>query len=204
MRWSERFGRARALVLVPAMIGLGTLLPGAVTPARVILSRDEALHLAFGSGAQVERRTAFLAPAELDRARTLAGPGVPIETAMVPRYIGHDGDRFLGVAYFDTHRVRTENETIMVVVSGDGRVVRVEIIAFGEPPDYLARPAWLRQFDDQSLGADLALDRDIQPMTGASLTARAVTLAVRRVLALHAVLTPAGDPVRSPREAGPR
>ncbi|MDH3816392.1 MAG: hypothetical protein OEV48_17995 [Acidobacteriota bacterium] len=34
---------------------------------------------------------------------------------------------------------------------------------------------------------ELALKRDIRPVTGATLTARATTEAVRRVLAIHAV-----------------
>jgi Na+-translocating ferredoxin:NAD+ oxidoreductase RnfG subunit len=76
----------------------------------------------------------------------------------------------------------------MVVVGPDGEVARIEILAFKEPPDYIPRDAWYEQFSGRELGPDLELKRAIRPVTGATLTARATTDAVRRVLALHEVL----------------
>ena len=76
----------------------------------------------------------------------------------------------------------------MVTVDPAGRVGRVEVLAFDEPPDYLPRAAWYRQFDGKALDAELDLRRAIRPVTGATLTARATTAAVRRVLAIHQVL----------------
>ena len=160
---------------------------------RVLVTQEEALRLVFGEGARVQRRTAFLDEEQLAAARSLAGAGSPITSALVPHYVGYRGDQLIGAAYFDTHRVRTEAETVMVVVGPGGRVLRTEVIAFDEPPDYLARPAWLRQFDGRELDEELALRRAIRPMTGATLTARAITAAVRRVLALHAIIRPLAD-----------
>ena len=103
----------------------------------------------------------------------------------------------MGTAYFETHLVRTLPETVMVVVAADGTVGRVEVLSFAEPPDYLPREAWYRQFDDRPLDAELELRHAIRPVTGATLTARVTTDAVRRVLAIHRVL---GDKVD--REGG--
>ena len=172
------------------LVAVAVLWPTAATPGRVLLTQEEALRLAFGAEAQVERRTAFLDESQMKEAGCLAGEGSPITSAMVPHYIARRGADEIGVAYFDTHRVRTEAETVMVVIGPAGQVLRVEVIAFHEPPDYLARAAWLRQFDERRLDDELALRRAIRPMTGATLTARAVTAAVRRVLALHAVIRP--------------
>ena len=52
----------------------------------------------------------------------------------------------------------------------------------------MPRKGWYEQYEGQELDDDLALKRDIRPVTGATLTARATTEAVRRVLALHAVV----------------
>lgn len=155
------------------------------------LTQDEALALAFGS-ADVERRTAFLDEAQMEKARELAGSRVRIEQGVLPYYVATDGGAPIGVAYFDAHRVRTLQEVLMVVVDPEGRVERVETVSFREPPEYRAPDGWVDQFVGRELDDELSLRGEIAPMTGATLTANAVTRAVRRVLALHRVIEPFG------------
>lgn len=171
------------------------LVAAAVGPLRSsaqALTQDEALALAF-PGADFERRTAYLDDAQLDRATRLAGPAVPIESTIVTYYVASLGGRAVGVSYFDVHRVRTLPEVLMVVVGSDERIRRIESVAFHEPPEYRAPNGWLRQFDDAGLDEDLSLKGGIANLTGASLTAGAVTRAARRTLALHAVIDPLGE-----------
>jgi len=168
------------------LLGLltATLWPGAAA-AKVFLSTDEALHLAFPNCA-LERRTVFLTAAQLRRARELAG--VEIKGALVNPYRATRGGQLVGTAYFDAHVVRTQPETVMVVVDPQGRVARIEVLSFAEPEDYLPRGPWYAQFVGRGLTADLNLDHAIRGVAGASLTARATTSAVRRVLAIHQTL----------------
>lgn len=171
------------------VVGAALLLAPAAAPARVLLTVEEALALAF-PGAAVERRTVFLTPEQLARAEALAGerPG----SAIVHPYVATRDGAVVGTAYFDSHVVRTLAETIMVTVDPQGRVGRIEVLSFDEPPDYLPRAEWYRQFDGRPLDAELELRRSIRPVAGATLTARATTDAARRVLALHEAL--AGRP----------
>ena len=80
----------------------------------------------------------------------------------------------------------------MVVVGAGGEVRRVEVLSFDEPPDYMPREGWYGQFEGQALSDELDLDRGIRRVTGATLTGRATTDAVRRVLALHRAIGEAG------------
>jgi hypothetical protein len=153
--------------------------------ARVLLTTDEALALAF-PGCRVERRTVYLTEEQVARARQMAGVEVP--GALVHPYVATCGGAAGGTAYFDTHRVRTLPETLMVAVGPDGQVRRIEVLAFREPAEYLPRRPWYEQFDRRRLAAELRLERDIRGIAGATLTARATTAAVRRVLAIHRVL----------------
>jgi len=75
------------------------------------------------------------------------------------------------------------------VLDTDGTVRRVEVVTFREPLEYMPRKGWYEQYQGQELDDDLALKRDIRPVTGATLTARATTEAVRRILALHAIVS---------------
>lgn len=160
---------------------------GRPAAAKVFLGVEEALKLAF-PGCRVERRTAYLTAEQLKRARELAAVEVP--GALVSYYVATRPDgKPAGTAYLDTHRVRTLPETLMVVVDPADRVARVEVLSFREPVEYLPRGPWYGQFAGRELGPELDLRRGIRPVTGATLTARATTAAVRRVLALHRVIS---------------
>lgn len=149
--------------------------------SKVFLTVDEALRLAFpGSG--VARRTAYLTKEQVRRAAELSGEEVT--SALVTYY-----EAPAGFAYFDTHRVRTLPETLMVVVDPQGKVRRIEVISFREPEEYMPRGNWYGQFQGRKLDRDLQVKRGIHPVTGATLTIRATTGAVRRVLALHQVIS---------------
>lgn len=157
--------------------------------ATVYLTQADALKLAFPAGSTVERTSAFLTEAQLATVRSLAGAGIEIASAIVTRYTGKDAHgQPLGTAYFDTHRVRTLDETLMVVVDPAGRVARLEILSFAEPPDYLPKKNWLAQFAGRALDSDLSINRGIRVITGATLSSHAATDAVRRVLAIHETL----------------
>lgn len=184
----SRVARIALRAVLPAVLCL-VIAGSAPLLARVFLTVDEALKLAF-PGSQVVRRTAYLTAEQLKRAQGLAAVEVP--SALVTSYTATREGRPAGTAYFDTHRVRTLPETVMVVVDPQGKVGRVEVISFEEPEQYLPRGPWYGQFGGRGLDPDLDLKRGIHPVTGATLTARATTEAVRRVLALHQVITGPG------------
>lgn len=159
------------------------------------LSLNEALESAFPKPAVVERRTAFLSDPDLAAAQADAGPDAPVSQRVVTYYVASEDGRPVGVAYFDSHRVRTLNEVVMIVVqpgdSGrDDRIELIEVLRFAEPPEYHASQAWLRQFKGKTLSRELSLKRAIANMSGATLTSNAITRAARRVLAIHRRIRP--------------
>lgn len=182
------------MALGALLLGAGTGSPAA---ARVFLTVDEALDLAF-PGCTVERDNAFLTDEQVARASELAGR--EIESALAHPYRATCDGEPAGTAYFDTHRVRTLPETLMVVVGPEGAVERVEILSFKEPPEYIPRDLWYDQILGRELGPELELKRGIRPVTGATLTARATTDAVRRVLAIHSVLAGTDEAPEAERE----
>ena len=155
-------------------------------------TRDEALRLAFPAPAVIERRTAFLTEADLERARKLAGPDVEVTREIVTYYTARDGGTPIGVAYLDGHLVRSMQEVAMVVVGRDDRVRQVEVLRFEEPPEYRASGSWLRQLRGKRLDDDLSLKSGVVNFTGATLTSRALVRATRRALAIHQVINPYG------------
>ncbi|UPT74697.1 MAG: FMN-binding protein [Elusimicrobiota bacterium] len=174
--------RNRVHLLAAAVLAGAALLGAAPARARVLLAQKDALALAF-PGAVPQRRTAFLTDEQARAAEKAAR--AKLETRVWTYYVA--GSTF---AYFESHPVRTMNETIMVVIGADGAVQFVEILSFAEPDDYLASPRWLAQFNEKPLDDELALRRGLRGITGATLTAEAVARGVRRALAVHGVINP--------------
>jgi hypothetical protein len=158
--------------------------PAAAAAGQVYLTVPEALALAF-PGCDVERGTVYLSKEQRRRAKEVSGVEAP---AIAHPYVARKEGKLVGTAYFDVHKVRTLKETLMVTVTPDGRIDRIEVLAFGEPTDYIPRDSWYGQFPGRALDDELNLGRGIRNVTGATLTARATTNAARRVLGLHTVL----------------
>jgi hypothetical protein len=154
------------------------------------LSLSEALKSAFPPPAVVERRTAFLSAQDLQVVRAAAGKDAPVAQRVVTYYVARRNGRPVGVAYFDSHRVRTLNEVVMVVIEPPDRIRNIEVLRFSEPPEYHAREPWLKQFERKGLSGELSLKGSIANMTGATLTSNAIVRAARRVLALHQRIRP--------------
>lgn len=154
--------------------------------ARVFMTQQQALASAFPAGTRVTRQAVFLTPEQASAAKKESG--LEFNDRMIVRYTGVAGDRLLGYAYFDTHRVRTLPETIMVVITPEGTLGKIEILSFDEPPEYLPKPRWIDQFKRRRLDDDLSLKRAIRPISGASLSGRAIVNASRKVLALHRII----------------
>jgi len=153
--------------------------------AGVILTEKAALERAF-PGQKVERRTVYLTKDQVARVEKAARSKLP--SAVVTVFEARDGDRVTGRAVLDTHVVRTMPETVLTVVEPDGRLRMALVLQFSEPSDYLPRDRWLKTLEGRTLDDDLWPGRGVRRVTGATLTVQALTDAVRRSLALEALV----------------
>lgn len=171
-----------------AAVLLAALFAAAAEPAPAVVfhSREAALKLAFPEADRAEARDFFLTAAQ--RTEIEAAARSKVESDLVTVHVGHRGDELLGYAIFDTHIVRTLPETFLIVIAPDGAIRATHVLAFHEPLDYLPGERWLAQFAGRRAADELRLGRGIDGITGSTLTAQAVSDAIRRALALHAVL----------------
>jgi len=151
-----------------------------------LITREEALASVFPE-ATVAAERIFLTDEQAERIETIAR--VELNAKLYARYIASRSGVVVGRAYVDTHQVRTKKQSLLVSLDASGRVQRIDVTVFLEPPEYIAGPSWMRQFHDKPLDGDLAIQRAIRPIAGATLTAHAVNQAVRRVMAMDQVLT---------------
>ena len=179
---ARRFARRRAGGACAAWLLLAA---GVVSVQSGVISREEALAAVF-PGATIAADRVFLTDGQVEQVAALSHADVA--SKIYARYVARRGGAVVGRAYVDTHIVRTKRESLLVSLEADGRVRRIDVTAFLEPPEFVPSEPWRRQYYDNPLSDDLAVHRSIRPIAGATLTTGAVNAAVRRVLALDQVL----------------
>jgi len=82
----------------------------------------------------------------------------------------------------------------MVALDADGVLLGIQVLAFREPAEYMPREGWMEQFKGKTAEDEIRMKKNIDGMTGATLTARAVTQCARRVMTVHQVLEQKREP----------
>jgi hypothetical protein len=158
----------------------------APSQAQVFYSKDEALKIAFPHATSIVSQVHFISEKEARKIEQMAR--TRLDSRLFTFYTGKKGDEKSGYAAIDSVLVRTLPATFMVVLSLEGNVQSTVVLAFHEPPEYVPARRWLRQFDGKGLAPDLWVGRGIAGIAGSTLSAHALTVGVRKILALFQVL----------------
>jgi len=180
-RGSHRRTRSAAI----AAFGVAIVAAVPFARAEVILTEEAALKRAFPGTAPL-RRTLYLTAAQVAAVQKAARSKLP--SPVITVFEARSGDAVTGRGVLDTHVVRTMPETVLTVTEPDGRLRMALVLQFGEPPDYLPRAAWLSTLAGKPLDDDLWPGHGVRRVTGSTLTVQALTEAVRRALAIEALV----------------
>jgi Na+-translocating ferredoxin:NAD+ oxidoreductase RnfG subunit len=154
--------------------------------AAVFASEDEGVKQAFPDADKIEAQHYVLDDAQVTRVEQLAQ--AKLERHVWTIHTASRAGEVLGYAVLDIDTVRTLPEALLVVLTKDGAVRSLRVLAFHEPSEYQPRQSWLDQFAGKKLSPELQLRRDVLAIAGATLSSQSVTRAVRRSLALYQVL----------------
>lgn len=113
-----------------------------------------------------------------------------IDTKLYRLYIAKNETKTLGYGVLLNKKVRTKTAITLYLISTDGKIKSIEIVAFNEPIEYLPTKTWLDGFDNKSAADTLRLNQDIPTVSGATLSARAVTDGSRIALSLILIVKP--------------
>jgi len=175
------------------LVVLAAMVP-TLASAKVFASQNQALREAFPDATRIERDTKVLLGAEFERVKDLTKDDRPAKVVVI--HTAYRDDTILGYAHIDVHNVRTKPEAFMVVLTPDGVVRSVRVLAFHEPLDYLPTDRWYAQFEGKTREDRMRVGGDIHGVVGATLSAQAASDGVRRMLAYFEVLLKA-EPVAS-------
>ena len=169
---------------ITSILFLFLLALASTSQATVFYSKEEAFELAFGAGAEVESLAVFLTDEQSEQIEKTAQ--VKLDSKLYTFHVGKCGGQILGYAAIESHNVRTQPETVMILLSPTGELIRVEMLAFHEPPEYQPPARWFERLYRRPL-AELRLNQGVDGIAGATLSSRASLDGIRKVLAIYLI-----------------
>jgi Na+-translocating ferredoxin:NAD+ oxidoreductase RnfG subunit len=160
--------------------------------AVVYMSREEALKTLLHEADHFTQETVSLTDAHRERIESLINGRV--RETEVTFWIGGRAGKAMGYATVLDVIGKEQPITFMVAVAAEGSVLGVQVLTYRESQGSEIRSKrFLNQFAGKTLAAPLKLGRDVHGISGASLSSRSTAYAVRKALALAAVVYGAGD-----------
>ena len=154
--------------------------------AKVFISKDEALKLAFPGSDTIDKKSFFLKPEQIVAIEKLSK--TKVDSKLFLLYIGKKDGQPTGYAAIDTHTVRTKSQTILVVINPDGSLKYTEILAFFEPLEYKPTESWIDLFKDKKITNGIKIGYDIPNISGATLSSNSTANAVKKILAVFEIV----------------
>ena len=164
---------------------LGVLLTSG-SNAKSKVSIEEVVKTSFKNVSAVEPKHLILNKAQFSKVRSRAKTAI---TTKVYRYYNILGkSKKLGVELLITRKVRSKKATVLYAFNNSGTLSFTEIMAFGEPPEYIPSKIWMSQLQNQDKSVTLTVGKDIPTISGATLSARSITEGARVARAIYEIV----------------
>jgi len=171
------------LVIVCAVIGTASV----VAADHVFLHEADAPRAMFPSSTRATRKALELSDSELDGLGKLLGRR--IESKTYPYLDVGDDRESIGSIFLLDVIGQSQPITFAVAVGKDGTVQDVRVMVYREPHgDEIEDRRFRKQFIGKALKDPIALGKDVDAITGATISSRSEAFAVKKSLALFAVL----------------
>jgi hypothetical protein len=163
---------------------LGVFLPQSIT-AQANTSVDEVIKTSFAGVKTIEPKQLILTQEQFSQVQSKAKTAVKTK---IYRYYDIKNERGrLGVAVLVAREVRSKKATVLYAFEPNGTLRFTEIMAFGEPPEYIPGKTWMTQLQNKESSALLAIGKDIPTVSGSTLSARCVTEGARIARAIYEI-----------------
>jgi len=161
------------------------------------MTREDALKKVFGEGVDITIETKELADPELSKIRERLDGSlvyfqkgskskeVEADTSIEFHFASKNGTK-TGVVIFDEEPGKWGPVDFIIALDLDGAVIRVEVLSYeekrGKP---IARRSYLSQYDGKTSKSKLTVGKDITGVSGATISSRCATFAVKKAIVLY-------------------
>ncbi|HHE05907.1 MAG TPA: hypothetical protein ENK90_02160 [Epsilonproteobacteria bacterium] len=150
------------------------------------ISVDEVVKTSFKDVTEVKPRSLILSKAQFSKIRAMAKAAV--KTKVYRYYDIMSKSKKVGVAVLITRKVRSKKATVLYAFDRTGTLRFSEIMAFGEPPEYIPGSIWMGQLQNRKPDAKLTIGKDIPTISGSTLSANSITEGARVARALYEIV----------------
>ncbi len=151
---------------------------------QVYLTKKQALDIAFPGADTIDKERKWLTEEQKTVIRKLSF--VEITENRFTFYVGKKDGKPMGYMLIDHIIGKSFPITFMTVLNVDGSVRDVEILVYREPRGWEVRfPSFMSQFFGMDANSDF---RNINSITGATLSVRAITKGVKKAVSAYKVL----------------
>lgn len=165
--------------------------------AFTLLTKDEALKQVFWSGAQIETETVELTGEILENIKKRLGGSMVYEQQgsesakvaekhTVDFHFGLKDGKKRGVAIIDVEPGKWGPVEFITAMDLKGTVKRVKVMSYQEQRGRpIARNSFLNQYRGKSSSSPLTVGKDIIGVSGATISSRAATFAVKKAIVIY-------------------
>ena len=164
---------------------LGTLLSQS-SVASSKASVDDVIKSSFTGVSTIEPKQIILTQKQFSQVQSRAKAAV--RTKVYRYYDIQSKHGRLGYAVLIARKVRAKKATVLYAFDNTGRLKFTEIMAFGEPPEYIPNTTWMSQLQNQSASTKLTVGKDIPTISGSTLSARSITEGARVARAIYEIV----------------
>ncbi|MEY3106167.1 MAG: hypothetical protein RIT35_330 [Pseudomonadota bacterium] len=159
--------------------------------ATIYYSKNEAMELAFGKGTEIESLSLFPDEEQITKIEQVAK--IKLDSGLFTFYVGRSQNKILAYAAIETTNVRTKPETLMIVLTPDGALRDVHVLAFHEPAEYQPPDGWFKKLYNRPL-AELEINKGVDGISGATLSTHSAINSIRKVMTIYQVMIKNKDP----------
>ena len=149
---------------------------------------DEILKENFSETIMIEKKSLILTKAEAKVIQQEAK--VKLDSKIIRLYLVKEADETIGYGVVLKKRIRTKNAAVLYMINSEKKIKAIEILSFSEPREYMPNKAWQSVFAGKSSDDMLIAGKDIPTISGATMSADALSKAARLVLAIIKVKMP--------------
>ena len=164
---------------------LGTLLSQS-SVAGSKASVDDVIKSSFTGVSTIEPKQIILTQKQFSQVQSRAKAAV--RTKIYRYYDIQSKHGRLGYAVLIARKVRAKKATVLYAFDNTGKLKFTEIMAFGEPPEYIPNTTWMSQLQNQSASTKLTVGKDIPTISGSTLSARSITEGARVARAIYEIV----------------